>query len=98
MSGNFSDADNDTLTYTVTSSDGTKVTASISGATVTLTPKAVGSSTVTVTASDSIGTATQTIAATVVTNQGPTAVGSIPAQTVGSEHQRQVDRCERQLQ
>ena len=82
VSGAFSDADNDTLTYTVTSSDTANATASVSGSNVTLTPKAVGSATITVTASDSIATATQTISATVVTNQGPTAVGTIPAQTV----------------
>ena len=82
VGGAFSDPDNDTLTYTVSSSDTGKATATISGSTVTIAPKAVGTATITVTASDSEASATQTIAVTVVTNQGPTAVGTIASQTV----------------
>ena len=83
VSGAFSDADNDTLTYTATSSDTGKATVSVSGATVTITPKVVGTATITVTASDADASATQTVSVSVVTNQGPTAVGTIPAQSVG---------------
>ena len=52
VSGNFSDPDGDSLSYTVSSSDTSKVTASISSATVSLRGVGVGSSTITVTASD----------------------------------------------
>ena len=84
VSGNFSDADGDTLTYTASSSDGAKATASVSGSTVSITPVAAGSATITVTASDGSLTATQTISVTVNAqpNRAPTAVGSISGQTV----------------
>ena len=85
-SDNFSDADNDTLTYTANSGDTGVATVSVSGAVVTITPVAAGSATITVTASDSALTATQTISVTVsagqVTNQAPTAVGTISDQSV----------------
>ena len=82
--GNFSDADGDTLTYTVSSSDKYKATASVSGSTVSITPVAAGSATITVTASDGSLTAIQTISVTVNprVNRAPTAVGTISAQTV----------------
>ena len=77
VSSKFSDPDNDTLTYTVVSSDTTKATASMSGAVVKITAVAVGTATVTVRANDSNGgTATQTIAVT-VPNRAPTKVGTI---------------------
>ena len=73
VSGNFSDPDNDTLTYTAKSSDTSKVTVSVSGSVVTITPVAVGGATVTVTANDGNGgTAQQTIAVT-VPNRAPVA-------------------------
>ena len=80
VSGAFSDPDNDILTYTAVSSDTTKATVSVSGAIVTITPKAVGTTTVTVTARDPNGlTAAQNIAVTVgsAPNRAPTAVGTI---------------------
>ena len=78
---------NDTLTYTVASSDATKASVTISGAVVTITPVAAGTATITVTATDTAGqTATQTIRVTVnaapVPNPAPTASGTIAAQTV----------------
>ena len=79
----FSDPDGDTLTYTVSSNNTAVATVSVSSATVTITPKAAGSATVTVTASDGSLTATQTITVTVnAANRAPTAVGTIPAQTL----------------
>ena len=83
VSSNFSDPDGDTLTYTASSSDGTKATASVSGSTVSITGVAAGSATITVTAGDGALTATQTIAVTVTTNRAPTTVGTLPAMTVG---------------
>ena len=81
VSGNFSDPDNQTLTYTAESSDTSKATVSVSGSTVKITAVAVGSATVTVTASDGSLTATQTIAVT-VPNRSPVAVGTIDAVTM----------------
>ena len=77
---NFNDPEDDPLTFTVISSDTTVATASVSGSVVTVTPVAVGSATITVTAQDLDGSsanATETIDVMVVTNQAPTAVGTI---------------------
>ncbi len=83
LSGYFSDADGDTLTYTATSSDTSKATVSVSSATLTITPVAVGSSLITVTASDGSYTADQTISVVVdVPNTAPTTVGSMPDLTM----------------
>ncbi len=83
VSSKFSDPNGDTLNYTAVSSDTTKATVSVSSAVVTITPKAVGTSTVTVTASDGSLTATQTIAITVrQSNRAPTAVGTISPVTL----------------
>ncbi len=91
VSGYFTDADNDTLTYaaSVENTDA-NVSVSLSEATLTLTPGAsVGTATVTVTASDVDSTATQTFTATVTPNQAPQPVGTIPDQTLkvgGTDH------------
>ena len=78
----FSDPENDSLTFTASSSDAAVATADVSGSVVTVTPVAVGSATITVTAQDSDGlSATQAIAVEVV-NQAPVAVGAIAAVTV----------------
>ena len=83
VSGYFSDPDTDTLTYTASSSDTGKATVSVSGSTVSITPVAVGTATITVTATDPDGlSADQTFTATVVGNRAPTAVGTIPDQTL----------------
>ncbi len=65
------DADSDTLTYTVVSSE-TDVTGSVTGTTLTLDPAALfaGAATITVTAADPHAQATQTFTLT-VTNQAP---------------------------
>ena len=83
VSSYFSDQDGNPLTYSATSSDASKATASVSGSTVSITPVATGSVTITVTAADnSNATATQDIAVTVIANRAPTTVGTIPTQTV----------------
>ena len=65
VSSNFHDPDNDTLTYTASSSDTNIATESESGSQITITPVAGGSVTITVTASDGTLTATQTISVTI---------------------------------
>ena len=52
VSGYFSDADGDTLTYSAMSSDTAVATATVAGSMLTVTPVAVGSATITVTATD----------------------------------------------
>ena len=72
VSGNFSDPDGDSLSYTVSSSAASVATATVSNSTVTIAPVTAGSATVTVTASDGNLTATQTISVTVRANSAPT--------------------------
>ncbi len=80
VSANFSDPDDNILTYTASSDDTSVVTASVSGSLVTITPVGAGNTSVTVTASDGKLTATQTISVSVVAaNRAPVAVGSIPS-------------------
>ncbi len=63
VSGAFSDADSDTLTYTAASSDTAIATVNVMDAVVRITPVGEGDATITVTASDPGGlTGTQTIA------------------------------------
>ena len=73
VSGAFSDADGDALTYGASSSSTSVATVSVSGSTVTVTPLSSGESTVTVTATDATGSNTSasrsftvTVPATVV--------------------------------
>ena len=83
VSSNFQDPDGDTLTYSANSSNNSVATASAAGSQITITPVGAGTATITVTASDGSLTATQTISVTVnAANRAPTAVGSIPAQTL----------------
>ena len=84
LSGYFTDADNDTLTYTAISSDTSKATVSLSDATLTVTPVAAGTPTITATATDPDGEfATQTFTMTVnVANRAPVASTTIPNQTI----------------
>ena len=76
----FNDADGDTLTYTATSDDTTKVTVSVSGADLTITPVAGGTVTVVVQATDPNGAfAKQDITVHVETPAAaPVAKGTIP--------------------
>ena len=85
-SSHFNDPDNNTLTYTASSSDTDVATVSVSGRYISITPVLVGSATITVTASDGELTATKTSSVTVTTapgaNRAPIVVGTIPAQTL----------------
>ena len=79
MSGYFEDPDGDDLAYSVSSSDATRIGASIEGDAVTVEALAKGRATVTVTATDTDGLpATQEFAVT-VPNRPPLTTGSIPA-------------------
>ena len=59
-----SDPDGDSLTYTATSSATSKVTESVSGSTLTLTGKALGSSDITITATDNPGNSRDSLSTT----------------------------------
>ena len=66
VSPNFSDPDNDRLTYSVQSDNTSVATVSVSGSEVTITPRGAGSATITITATDPGGlTETQTASVTV---------------------------------
>ncbi len=84
VSGNFSDPDDDNLTFTAETDDAAVATVSVDGSMVTVVGVEVGSASITVTATDPGGlSAAQTFTANVATgNQAPMAVGEIAAQTV----------------
>ena len=82
VSGYFSGVSSDILTYTVVSSDTSKVTTSLSGKTLTVTAVAHGTATITVTATNPISeSATQSFTVTVTNPNSPVAVGTIPDST-----------------
>ena len=85
VSAYFTDANNDTLTYTFEadwSTPDTIATVTLSGSTLTVTPVSVGTVTITVTATDPQDqSATQTYTVNVTQpNRAPTTVGTIPDQ------------------
>ena len=83
VSGYFSGPANDTLTYSATSSSTSKATVSLSGATLTITGAAAGSSTIRVTATSSENTsATQSFSVQVYSNRAPSIVATIPAMQI----------------
>lgn len=84
ISDKFSDADGDTLTYTIVSSTDAIATGRMDGSEVTISPQSVVSATITVTAADWCGrSASQTI--DVKMSQTPVAVGTIDPVTIGTD-------------
>ena len=80
VSGKFSDPDGDDLDFSATSSATSVATVSASRGTVTVTPKAGGTTTITVSASD--GRLSASLTFTVKVNRGPTTTGTITSRTV----------------
>ena len=83
VSSYFSGPVDDTLTYSATSSSSSRATVSLSGATLTITGVAAGSSTIRVTATSSQNTsATQSFSVQVYSNRTPSIVATIPAMQI----------------
>ena len=82
VSAYFNDPDGDALSYSVANSDATAVSASVAGSVVSLTAITQGISTVTVTASDPDGLSAEQDIAITVPNRAPTALDTIPTQTL----------------
>ena len=82
LTGYFNDPDGDTLAYTAAVSDSTLVSASVSGAAVTVVAVAKGEAAVTVTATDPEGLAATQEFTVVVPNRAPAAEGTIPSDTI----------------
>ncbi len=80
VSGKFTDPDGDDLSFSARSSRTSVATVSESSGTVTVTPKAGGTTTITVSASD--GRLSASLAFTVKVNRGPTTSGSLSNRTV----------------
>ncbi|WP_420640374.1 putative Ig domain-containing protein [Candidatus Poriferisocius sp.] len=81
VAGTFTDPDDDTLTYSVTTSDRSVATATRSGTTVTVTAVGAGSATITVTASDGNGGSVSTGFTVTVTT--PNRSPSVPKPLAG---------------
>ena len=71
IAGNFSDADGDPLTYTVTSSDTDVATASLVGSNLTVTAVGLGTSSIVITATDPYGAPAEGTVEVTIENQIP---------------------------
>ncbi len=92
VSGAFSDADGDALTYTAVSADETVVTVTVTGSALTLTGVAVGAATITVTADDGRGRASDLFTVTVaLSNEAPVVATPLSDQTLDVDQTQQVD-------
>ena len=91
VSSNFSDPDNDALTYSVSVSDDTVVDASIENSTLSLTAVGNGTTRVTVTATDPYNARGSLTFMVTIVNQGPTVVTAIADQATHREGELTVD-------
>ncbi len=82
LSSYFADPDGDAITYRARSSNTSVARVSVSGSTVRITAVAKGTATVTTTATDTEGLSATQAFASVVPNQPPEPVGTIPDETV----------------
>ena len=87
----FDDPNGDALVYSATSSNQGVATASISGATITITAIAPGNASVTVTASDPGGLKGEQSLQVMVPNRAPQPTGTIPPITVPVDQAQTVD-------
>ncbi|MFC0213648.1 Ig-like domain-containing protein [Paenibacillus chartarius] len=88
VSGVFTDADLDALTYTASSADETVTTVTYSGSKLTLTALSLGTSVITVSASDGMAApVSMTFTVTAKNNSAPAVVGSVPLQVIGGSVQ-----------
>ena len=87
----FEDADEDALTYSVASSDAMAVSPSVAGSVVSLTAITQGMSTVTVTARDPDGLSAEQDIVVTVPNRAPTALDTIPSQTLSTGQTMELD-------
>lgn len=78
----FSDADGDTLSYTASSTDSTRVATEVSGSTLMITGVARGAAAVEVTASDGYGGAVSQSFDVAVLNQAPAQAKAMPGRTM----------------
>ena len=87
----FNDPDGDALAYVASSSNSGTASVAVAGSVLTITAITKGVVSVTVTASDPGGLSAQQTLTVTVPNQGPTAVDSVPAQTVFVSETASVD-------
>jgi len=78
----FNDADDDSLTYAVSTSDSNKVAASVLNRFLRVTPKSGGRATISITASDPFGGTVSTSFVVIVANRQPVVAQIIPAQNL----------------
>ena len=90
----FNDPDGDALAYSVASSNSGTASVAVAGSVLTITAITKGVVSVTVTASDPGGLSAQQTLTVTVPNQGPTAVDSVPPQTVFVGETASVDVAE----
>ncbi|MCY4128236.1 MAG: hypothetical protein OXG15_03210 [Gammaproteobacteria bacterium] len=91
VAGNFTDGDDDPLTYSVSVVNESVVEASIEGTMVSLTAVGIGATSVTVTATDPYDASGSLSFVVTIINQGPTVVTPIPNQATHRDGELSID-------